>query len=137
MNDDVIIQQGSIRIVMPGLKSFMTKRIAALRTQLDAYLPVLNKKVVKYNRQALQCVWRASDPVMRVRYTIQSPSSAVKLTLMRSDGRIIRSKVSAANAPGPYECVWNTRGLSAGCYLLQLTTSTGSATLRIMALNRS
>lgn len=135
MNDDVLLQQGSIRIVMPGLKSFMTKRIAALRTQLDTYLPVLNKKVVKYNRQALQCVWRASDPVMRVRYTIQSPSSAVKLTLMRSDGRIIRSKVYATNAPGSYECVWNTRGLSAGCYLLQLTTSTGSATLRIMALN--
>ncbi|MBN1130878.1 MAG: CotH kinase family protein [Chitinispirillaceae bacterium] len=131
IDSNVIVMDGLSRSTVPGLKLFSRTRNAVLRTQVAAYLPVINPGKGSAVRYGVMPVYRRG-PLMIARYVISGPASPVRLEMIHCRGVVVRSCIAAGKRTGAGEIAVDTRGLGAGTYLLKLTTDSGTMSTRVM-----
>jgi hypothetical protein len=125
VESDVTLLQGPTRIVMPGIKSFMTKRIASLRSQLTA-LPVADRQRRTVTAAAALAVRAADDGRVTFVYAVDGKNACpVRITVFDCRGQAVAALDEGTKTAGTYTCAWDARAMAAGCYVIQLNIAPG------------
>ncbi|HMA65385.1 MAG TPA: CotH kinase family protein [Chitinispirillaceae bacterium] len=124
VDSDISIAEGPGKVTLPGLRSFLTKRIDNLKKQLDNYLPVKQQGFAAKHREtiAVQASRTAGETVLSVRYHLSENNSAT-ITVFNAQGAKVLS--FSDNKSGKGECIMTKRisnRLANGFYTLQVTT---------------
>jgi len=127
ISEDVTLQQGSQRTIIPGLKSFSTKRNANLLEQLAGYLPVRNEQARRMDgRSPLQC-GTAGSRTIEIRYTVSKGPSPVSLYIYSGSGKLIARLDQGIKRQGAYVVRWNGTSAVEGCYVIRYVSSNQKA----------
>lgn len=121
IDNDVSVIDNMSRITIPGLTSFCTKRSAALRTQLDTYLPVKNS-ILRINSQSsyLNCFSDGSKNSMVIQYFLPSREKNLKIQLVTTLGKKLVSFDAADMSAGIHVQRLNMSSNAAGLYMVYL-----------------
>jgi CotH kinase protein len=124
VDSDISIAEGPGKVTLPGLRSFLTKRIDNLKKQLDTYLPVKQLSSPAKHREAItvKVTGTAGETVLSIRYYLSGNNPAT-ITVFNALGAKVLS--FSENESGSGECVMTKRiskRLANGFYTIQVTT---------------
>jgi len=139
IESDVILKEGPLQTVIPGIKSFAQKRYANLRTQLSGYgtaSALTVRSATPGNLPSAVTCCAGVNPLVRIRYTVGGDLAPVCIRIYACDGKRIASHWEGAKPAGTYERAWDTRALiRSGLYVIKVHSGAGNpATNRIMIL---
>lgn len=79
VDNDISVAEGPGKVTIPGLRSFLSKRIGNLNTQLDTYLPVNQQRITAKHRKAIavQVSGTAGETVLSIRNYISGNNPAI------------------------------------------------------------
>ncbi len=134
-DSNVIILDGLARTTVPGLTLFSRARNAALQTQLENYVPIIwTNNSQRTQIRNFNCFSGVSNR-KTIQYTVKGSAASVYITIYTVQGTLVHSFSEGKKSPGTYYCYWDTRSLSAGYYLLKLTTGIRTSTIGIIVPN--
>jgi len=131
----VIILDGLARTKAPGLTLFSRERNEVLQAQLENYVPIIWKNNSRQTPvRNFKCLSGVSNR-KTIQYTVKGSATSVYIKIYTAQGALVHSFFEGKKSPGKYHCYWDTRSLSAGYYLLKLTTDIQTSTIGIMVYN--
>lgn len=134
-DSNVIILDGLARTTVPGLTLFSKVRNTALQTQLESYVPIIwTNNSQRTQVRNFHCFSGGSNR-KTIQYTVNGSATSVSIVVYTVQGTFVRSFFEGKKSPGIYYRYWDTRSLSAGYYLLKLTTGTRASTIGTIVYN--
>jgi spore coat protein CotH len=126
IESDVTLVEGPSRTVLPGIKSFITKRTANLRTQLASYLSVKNGVQRRSNGTFLMhTIKNSNGTVLLIKYEVLKDNSTVVFSIYDCKGAKISSFSEGVKSKGLYQSVSKVHlNLPAGFYTLKMNAGT-------------
>ncbi|MBN1984199.1 MAG: CotH kinase family protein [Chitinivibrionales bacterium] len=108
---------------LPGLKSFIQKRTAELRIQLDKKIGITNFNHAVHTLQLLQVSDNPLNGMITIRFTATAGAIPTSVTLYNSKGVAIRQFVTTdKNQSGKtFQYAWDGASASSGYYFLEVS----------------
>ncbi len=124
VDNDISIAEGPGKVTLPGLRSFLTKRIDNLNKQIDTYLPVKQLSMTIKHRKVItvQASGTAGETVLSIRYHLSGNNPAI-ISVFNAQGAKVFS--FSNNESGNGECILTKRvsnRLANGFYTIKVNT---------------
>jgi len=124
VDSDISIAEGPSKVTLPGLRSFLTKRIDNLKKQLDNYLPVKQQSIAAKHREAItiKASETAGQIVLSIHYYMSGNNPAT-ITVLNAQGAKVVSFSSLESRNG--ECIMTKhipKSLANGFYTIQVSS---------------
>jgi spore coat protein CotH len=137
IDTEVVIQEGTKRTILPGLKSLTAMRNNNVSAQIEKMLPMVSPPIKRAMAHGImmQCNYHASGKNLEIHYYIPMTKAQVTVTLNNARGEIIRSLSLGTKTTGVHTASLNTRTFSAGYYTIRLAVGKASASTGIVLVN--
>lgn len=123
VDSDISIAEGPGKVTLPGLRSFVTKRIDNLKKQLDNYLPVKQHRSAAVYREAIavKVSGTSCGTVLYIRYYLSGTNPAMISVFNAQGEKVLSFNGSESGKDG---CILTKRipdRLASGFYTLKIT----------------
>jgi hypothetical protein len=137
IDTEVVIQEGTKRTILPGLKSFTAMRNNYVSAQIEKMLPVDYRPISRLSASGAmqQCDYSALTKRLLLRYCVPSTMARVTIRIYNANGELVRSWFEGNRVSGVYTRRFDTLDLSAGYYAVQLTVGKATASKGFLLLN--
>ncbi|MBN1130436.1 MAG: CotH kinase family protein [Chitinispirillaceae bacterium] len=137
IDTSVSVTDGIARTTIPGLRLFSEARSAALRTQLDAYLPVVRGATGAHRGASLlSATCRAGAREIVIRFTTAKENAPFSLAIFDCRGVCVDGRTGGRVPAGTHRYVWDAAGCATGYYMVRLSLNNAVADARALTVLR-